>query len=183
MSSLALSPVQTVPDFVLPGGDLPAGNDPVILFTVPGTVPARIESVFMLVQYGTDNVSGDTFVLRIVDISGAMLYSQASLNVEDEINQVLELCWSRQGVDTGADGGVIWSWEAGEQSYGFWSGRLPDMVVRPGSMVTLQAYRGQMIQPSVDLPITNVAVVYTTGVDATATASTVQPFLVPTTGG
>lgn len=184
MSSLALSPVQTVPDFVLPGNSGATGNDPVVLFTVPGTTPARIESVFMQIIYPDDTVYGDTYVLRLLDISGAVVYSQSSFNLEVAITQTLELCWSRQGVDTGADGGVIWSFESGEDVYGFWSGRLPDTVLRPGSMVTLQAYRGQMTDPTPDLPVTNVAVSYTQGIDATAVAATVlTPLLLNQSNG
>lgn len=183
MSSLALTPVQAGTDFVLPGDTDYHGNDPVLIFTVPGTVPARVESVHMLVNYLTTDTSGDVFVLRILDPAGIVVWAGATANFETEISQTLELTWARQGIDGGSSSGTTWSFEDGEESFGWWTGRLPDMVMLPLSTVTMQAMRGQALDPTPDLPISEVAVTYTPSGVGTTLTSDVDPWLLPQAAG
>ena len=169
-------------DFVLPGGTYQFGLDPVTLFTVPLTSPARVESVYMVLQYGQDSAYGDTFVLRLLDVSGAPLWAAPSLEVGTADITSVELTWVRQGIDNAAEGGLIYSWEDGENVYAWWTGRLPELVLRPGSLVSLQAFRGSLEDPVPDLPVTNVAITYTPGSDGGAvTTSDILPLLVPQT--
>ena len=179
-SVLTQTLVQTVPDFSFPADETFAPA-PIVLFTVPGTVPARVESVYMLLNYFDSTAYGDVFILRLNDVSTATVWSGESF-YNNEPQNVVELCWSRQGVDTGPGGGLLWSYAEGEEPYAFWSGRLPDLVLRPGSTVTISGYRGELMDPTLVLPVTNCAVSYTPGSDGGAvTTSDILPLLVPQT--
>ena len=70
----AQSPVQAVPAISLGDPSATGSNDPVLIFTVPGNAPARIESVRLRAAYGAADIS-DWWVLRIYDISGLQLAS------------------------------------------------------------------------------------------------------------
>ena len=75
MTAGVAAQVASIPDIPSPGGGGAGALDPILLFTVPGTQPARIESVSMNVQ-GT--AWHDFYVLQLVDQSGAIIYSVSS---------------------------------------------------------------------------------------------------------
>lgn len=179
MSSFALSNVAVVPDVLLPAGNFPTGNDPVTLFTIPGTAPARIESVYLSIPYDGADTYGDVFVLRLVDPAPAVLWAQVAPQAPDTNVQTLELTWVRRGNDTAQGGMYVFPWDDGENESAWWTGELPDLVLRPSSIVQLQALRGSIDPDVPDLTLTNIAVTYSTGAGGTVTTTMVQPYLIP----
>lgn len=137
----------------------------------------------MKVNYFDTTVWGDTFILRILDPAQTVVWAGATANVEVPVSQFFEVTWARQGLDSGTTSGTFWSFEGGEESFGWWTGRLPDMVMLPLSTVTMQAMRGQMNDPTPDLPISEVAVTYTPSGVGTTLTSDVDPWLLPQAAG
>lgn len=177
MADLSLTPVQKGSDFIAAGDGAADGSPEYVLFTVPNAQPARIESVYLVPQYFDSTVYGDIWVLRFRDPSGIAIWAGASPNIEVPIQSTFELTWARLGVDTAATGLTVWSWEEGESSRAWWTGRLPELVMIADSYVTLQLYRGQALDPPPDIPVSDVAVVWSPASGDTSIVSTVADLI------
>jgi len=70
--------VSAQPPLTFPAVNTNTYSDPQVLWTLPGTSSAIIEAVSVFVDTGAASGMNAYYVLRLVDLSGAVLFTQSS---------------------------------------------------------------------------------------------------------
>ena len=149
MSSIASSPVALEVGFVWPGSGDPGPDVDEKVYIVQTASPERIEAVNLTVSYDTHVLSHDYFVLRLVDQTGEIVFTQASPLFDPSGTgggsvdgpATWELTWSRRGTGTDQLAPNIPGKDIDPPpNLGYWTGLLPDAVLQPNSYVALQRF-------------------------------------------
>jgi hypothetical protein len=152
---------------------------PITLFTVPDGQDVLIDSVYMVAEYADDSGYGDVFIIRLVDVSGVVLAAIKSGEQVAKPIKTYELTWMRSGVDTGFNAEDFWNYQMGESGQSWWTGCLPEMVVKAKSQVQVQIYREGNVPASNPLLVDQIAITYTPAGGAVSTVGDLLPLLAP----
>lgn len=121
----------------------PFVNDPALIFTVPSTVSATIESVWIFAEYDGGAPGGDIFILRGLAQNGKVQWAQQSpafTNDDTQINVELTFSIGSVGLDQVPQSGppptqvLVFG--------GFANVPLPVVNLGPNAMLTLQVIQG-----------------------------------------
>ena len=184
MSSTSGGSVFTATDIALPSSTVPINDGPFTVFTVPLNEGARIESVYMLVDYASQVSDQDIYILSLVDQSGVILYQQPTpIMVGDDATCNFNLTWARGANDT-AQLAVFRSPATGAVPEIAWAVMpLPDLYLRPNSTVQLTTMRGNAGDQPPACNLLNIVTTYTPGQASGIGGSDILPLLVPTSTG
>lgn len=183
--SVIASPVTPAATVTFLGGSV-AEPQTATIYTVLDPDPARIESVYMQVDFVSNSANKDVFSLQLVDASGVVLYEQPTpplLGVDGAVLTAF-LTWSRLGNDTAQLAAFEWLAANDDVRRTWVNMRLPDLVLQPKSRVDLLCWVDDGGEGS-PIPVTNIATTVTRNAGDVSTTVGVQgiPLLTPTDSG
>lgn len=190
MTTPAQPPVAGVPPFTIDGGDAAFLNGPVLMFTVPVGVPARIDAVYMEITYPAMSTIGtDMYAIQLYAPGGppqAMVWSP--VYTQDPITNagIIFLTWMRGGVGTDQLAAPAWFDDDKTDLDGFFTSTLalPDTVLQPNAQVNV--FRaGGLAGSSPQVIVNNASVTYTPNAGPVSSTDLIDilPLLVPTSTG
>lgn len=121
----------------------PGPGDVFTIYQLDSIDPERIEAVNFVAQYDAHVMPHTLFILRLVDISGRVTFTQASpdfiLPGSSDGPATWELTWARFATGTDQIPPNIPEPDVFTGPFrGWWTGPLPDLILQPRSTVTLQ---------------------------------------------
>lgn len=182
----APSPIASIPGFTIPG-DLSGGPPtPIPLYTTDPNFPERIESVYFVVDFGTNDELAVVLAIQLTAQDGAPLGEWATpvATGVDMADFEAHYTWSRLGQDTANEVAVETLFSADNTRRVWFNVALPDVVLPTSSQVNLLAYTDNGNEGP-DFPVTGGTITTTRNAGAVASTtdlSDILPLLVPTTG-
>lgn len=171
------SPVTLATDLSIPGSGIQFPSSYTI-YTVQSNQPERIEAVYMVATFVANSATTDTFTIQLRDITGVVLYEQATppLLGVNNADFMAFLTWSRLGNDTAQLAAAETLFSVDNVRRAWCNMRLPDLVLQNGSTVVLNAFfeDGAESSPTV---VTDIAV--TVARDVGAASDTFQAQGIP----
>lgn len=175
------SPVITAPGLSIPNSSFGVPQS-FTIYTVQSGVPERIESVYGVATFASNNETMDVFSIQLCDQTGVVLYEQATPPIlgVDGAALMAYLTWSRLGNDTAQLAAAETLFALDDVRRAWCNMRLPDLVLQNGSFVNLLAYfddGGEAAPVAVD----NLAVTVTRNAGAVSDTQLLNltPYLLP----
>lgn len=184
--SVIESPVTTVPGVAFIGGNSEPIPQEQLIYTTNAAVPERIESVFGVTLFASNNETNNVISLQLRSQSGVVLYEQATppLLGVDGAELMVYLTWSRLGNETAQLPAQEVLFATDNIRRTWLNIRLPELVLGPLSTVYLLAYVDDGGEgPNFGVDNLAVTVTRNAGAVSTTTLADVLPLLTPTDEG